>query len=264
MISELAYIDSKAALGANVEVKPFAYIEGDVVIGAGTIVDSGAKILAGARIGENCHIHGGAVISGTPQDLKYDGEYSTCVIGNNTTIRECATINKGTKAKGKTVVGDDCLIMAYAHIAHDCIVGNRAIIVNNVSLAGEVEVGDWAILGGHAAVHQFVKIGKHVIVSGGTLLTKDVPPYVKVGKNPNSYLGLNSVGLRRRGFDMNQISSIQEIYRILFQSGLNTKNAYDKIVETHSDSDFKSEILSFVDGASRGMIKSFSSISKED
>ncbi len=264
MISELAYIDPKAVLGENVTVKPFAYVEGDVIIGEGTIIDSGAKILDGSRIGKCCHVHAGAVVSGTPQDLKFDGEYTTCIIGDNTTIRECATINKGTKAKGKTVVGDDCLIMAYAHVAHDCIVGNRVILVNNVSVAGEVEIGDWAILGGHAAVHQFVKIGKHAMVAGGTLVGKDVPPYVKAGQNPIQYLGLNSVGLRRRGFDLEHISQIHDLYRELFQNGLNTKNACEKITENICDSEYKTEILDFVTSSSRGLIKSYSGRVVED
>lgn len=255
MISELAYIDSNAIIGEGVTVQPFAYIEGDVEIGKGTIVASGAKILNGARIGENCHIHSGAVVSGDPQDLKFVGEKTTCRIGNNTTIRECATISKGTKAKGVTIVGEDCLIMAYAHVAHDCVIGNRVILVNGVSIAGEVEIGDWAILGGHVAIHQFVKIGRHVMISGGSLIGKDIPPYVIVGQFPAQFVGLNSVGLRRRGFTSDDMTLLQDIYRILFKSGLNFSNACSKISSDLPDSEYKNEIIKFVEASSRGIIK---------
>lgn len=263
MISELAYIDSGAKLADNVTVQPFAYIEADVEIGEGTVIASGAKILNGARIGKGCSIHSGAVISGTPQDLKFDGERTTCEIGDNTTIRECVTINRGTKSRGKTVVGSDCLIMAYAHVAHDCILGNRVILVNNVSIAGEVEIGDWAILAGHVAVHQFVRIGKHSMVAGGSLVVKDVPPYITAGHSPVQFAGLNVIGLRRRGFTAAQITHMQEIYRILFQSNMNYSNACERIALDIEQSEYRDDILEFVETSNRGIIKPYAATGTE-
>ncbi len=258
MISNLAYIDTNAKLGKDVTVQPFAYIEGNVEIGDNTIIASGAKVLNGARVGKGCYIHSGAVVSGIPQDLKFVGEESLCYVGDGTMVRECATINRGTKAKGYTKVGNNCLIMAYAHVAHDCVVGDRVILVNNVSVAGEVEIGDWAILGGHVAVHQFVKIGQHAMIAGGSLIGKDVPPYVIAGHNPVSYVGLNIVGLRRRGFEAKQIGQMQDIYRTLFQSELNTTNALNKIESDAEESVYKNEILDFGRNSKRGMIKPYS------
>lgn len=257
MISPLAYVDPKAKLGKDVVVEPFAFIEGDVEIGDGSWIGPHASVLDGARIGKNCKIHSGAVVAGVPQDLKFKGEVTTAVIGDNTTIREGATVNRGTAAKGITIVGSNCLLMTCAHVGHDCVVGNNCILVNRVSLGGEVEIGDWAIIGGHAAVHQFCRIGAHAMIGGGVMVAKDVPPYVKAGHNPPSYVGLNTIGLRRRGFTSEQISQIQEIARILFQSN----NSYSKgceIVEAQVvQSDFRDEILSFIRSSKRGCLKQY-------
>ena len=225
MHRSLSYIDSQAKLAKNVVVEPFVTIEKNVEIGSGTWIGSNVTIMEGARIGKNCEIFPGAVISAIPQDLKFEGEESLAIIGDNTVIRECATVNRATKATGKTVVGDNCLIMAYAHIAHDCKVGNNSIIVNNVALGGHVEIGDFAIIGGLSAIHQFVKIGNHAMISGGSLVRKDVPPFVKAGREPLSFVGINSIGLRRRSFSDEEIGEIQEIYRVLYQKKYNNTQA---------------------------------------
>jgi UDP-N-acetylglucosamine acyltransferase len=211
-----------AKIADNVVIDPFVTIAKNVEIGKGTWIGSNATIMEGARIGENCRIFPGAVISAIPQDLKFEGEKSLAIIGNNTTVRECATINRGTSVTGKTEVGENCLIMAYSHIAHDCKIGKNCIIVNSVALGGHVTIGDYAIIGGLSAVHQFASIGKHAMISGGSLVRKDVPPYIKATREPLSFVGINSIGLRRRGFKDEKIQEIQNIYRVLFQSNKNT------------------------------------------
>jgi UDP-N-acetylglucosamine acyltransferase len=213
--------------------------------------------MEGARIGENCRIFPGAVISGIPQDLKFEGEKSLAIIGNNTTIRECATINRGTSVTGKTEVGEDCLIMAYSHIAHDCKIGNNCIIVNSVALGGHVTIGDYAIIGGLSAVHQFASIGKHAMVSGGSLIRKDVPPYVKAAREPSSFVGINSIGLRRRGFSDDKIKEIQNIFRILYQNNNNNTQALLKIETEIDASPERDEIISFIQNSGRGIMKGF-------
>ncbi len=254
MISNLAYIHPDAKIGENVEIAPFAYIEGDVVIGDGTKILSGAHILNGARIGKNCSIHNSATIAGIPQDLKFAGEYSTAVIGDNTVVRECATINRGSASKGTTIVGSNCLLMTGAHVAHDSILGDNVILANNVSIAGEVIVDDWAILGGHSAVHQFCKVGAHTMVAGGAMVTKDVPPYVMVGRSPVSYHGLNIVGLRRRGFDNDTITSIKDIYNHIYNSEMNVTDACSFINDNINQSEHRDYIVEFVRSSDRGII----------
>ena len=209
MIHQLTAVDPRAKIGKNVTVEPFTTIASDVVIGAGTWIGSNVTIMDGARIGKNCKIFPGTVISAIPQDLKFDGEDTQTIIGDNTTLRECVTINRGTKALGYTKVGNDCLIMATSHVAHDCVLGNNVIIANGCGIAGHVEIGDFVVMGGLSAVQQFGKIGKHVMISGGSLIRKAIPPYVKVAREPISYAGINSVGLRRRGFTNDQIFEIQ-------------------------------------------------------
>ncbi len=263
-MSNLAYIHPDAKIGENVTIDPFAYIAADVEIGDNCHIHPHAVLLDGARLGKGCKIHSGAVVAGEPQDLKFKGEYSLAIVGDNTTVRECATISRGTTAKGKTVVGSNCLIMAYAHVAHDCEVGNYVILVNNVSLAGEVEVSDWAIVGGHAAVHQFVRIGEHAMIAGGSLVTKDVPPYVKAGHNPLSYVGANSLGLRRRNFTPEQIASIDKTFSILFQSGLNYTNGCNSIEENIEQSAERDLILNFVRSSKRGILKPYNSKAKSE
>src|SRR5210317_2464056 len=225
MNQPLAYIHPGAKIATNVVVEPFTTIHNNVVIGSGTWIGSNVTIMEGARIGKNCRIFPGAVISAIPQDLKFEGEDSLTVIGDNVTIRECATINRGTKAYGRTEIGNNCLIMATAHVAHDCVISDNVIIVNGVTLAGHVKIGEYAIIGGLAGIHQFIHIGKHAMISGGSLVRKDVPPFVKAAKEPLSYIGINSVGLRRRGFDTDKIREIQNIYRILYQKNYNNTQA---------------------------------------
>ena len=229
MNQPLSFIHPQAKIANNVVVEPFVTISKNVEIGQGTWIGSNVCIMEGSRIGENCRIFSGSVIGAIPQDLKFDGENSEAIIGNNTTIRECVTINRGTNYSGKTEIGQNCLIMAYSHIAHDCKISNNAIIVNSVQLGGHIEVGEWAIIGGLSAVHQYVKIGKHSMISGGALVRKDVPPYTKAAREPLSFVGINSVGLRRRGFKSEKIIEIQNIYRTIFQSKLNNTQAIDKL-----------------------------------
>ena len=255
MISKLAYVHPDAKIGENVIIDPFAYVAGDVEIGDNCHISPNAVILDYARIGKGCSIHSGAVISGIPQDLKFKGEKTYTYIGENTTIRESATVNRGTTAKGKTVVGSNCLVMAYAHVAHDCVVGDHVILANNVSVAGEVEIGDWAILAGHTAVHQFVRVGRHSMTGGGALLTKDVPPYVLVGHLLPEYKGVNSVGLKRRGYSTEDVNTIHSIYRALMTEGMNVTQACDHIVKEFEDTKYKREILEFIASSKRGIVR---------
>ena len=257
MHQPLAYIHSDTNIARNVVIEPFVTIEKNVVIGKGSWIGSNVTIMEGARIGENCRIFPGAVISAIPQDLKFKGEKSLAIIGNNTTVRECATINRGTSVTGKTEVGENCLIMAYAHIAHDCIIGNNCIIVNSVALGGHVTIGDFAIIGGLSAIHQFVSIGKHAMVSGGSLVRKDVPPFIKAAREPLSFVGINSIGLRRRGFANDKIQEIQNIFRILYQSNNNNTQAIFKIETEISVSEERDEIISFVQNSGRGIMRGY-------
>ena len=254
MIHPLAYVHPDAKLGANVTVEPFAYIAGKVTVGDGTWIGPNAVINDGAVIGRDCKIFSGAVIAGIPQDLKFRGEETTAVIGDRTMIRECATVNRGTAAKNTTIVGSDTLIMAYAHVGHDCVVGDHCILANNVSLAGEVELDDWVILGGHTAIHQFCRVGKHAMTSGGTMVGKDIPPFIKAAHYPASYVGVNTIGLRRRGFDAGQIEEIMNICRIMFQNGYSYGKACGLLEEQLPDSEARKEMLNFFAGSKRGVI----------
>lgn len=253
----LSVVHPESQIGQNVTISPFVTIDKNVVIGDGTYIYPHAVILEGTRIGKNCVIHAGAVVGGTPQDLKFAGENTTCEIGDNTTIRECVTINRGTASKGKTVVGNNCLIMAYAHIAHDCIIKDSVIVGNATQIAGEVEVDDYAILSGGTLVHQFSRIGKHAMIQGGSRLGKDIPPYIIAGREPISFSGVNIIGLRRRGFTNEQIGSIQEIYRILYQSGFNNTAAVKAIEQNIPDSIEKENILTFITVSQRGIIRGY-------
>ena len=255
MISEQAFVHPNAEIGKNVTIDAFAYIDENVVIGDGTHIYPHATVLSGARIGKNCNIFPGAVISAIPQDLKFVGEETTAVIGDNTTIRECATVNRGTASKGTTIVGSYCLIMAYSHVAHDCKLGDRIILGNATQLAGEVVVDDWAIISGGTLVHQFCHLGAHIMVQGGSRISKDIPPYVMVGREPLGYMGLNIVGLRRRGFIAEQMNAIQESYRYIYLSGLNTTQALDAIEKNIPESKEREDILSFIKNSERGIIK---------
>ncbi len=257
MNQPLAYIHPEAKIAKNVVIEPFSTISKNVVIGEGTWIGPNVTIMEGARIGKNCKIFPGSVIAAEPQDLKFEGEESLAIIGDNTTIRENVTVNRGTKASGKTEVGNNCLLMANVHVAHDCIVKDHAILVNNVALAGHVEIDEWAILGGLSAVHQFVKIGKHAMISGGALVRKDVPPYIKAAKEPLQYAGVNSIGLRRRGFKTETINQIQDIYRIIFQKVNNISLALEMIEAELPASPERDEILLFIKNSPRGIIKGY-------
>ena len=254
-ISPLACVNENAKIGNNVKIGPFVTIDENVEIGDNCIIDSNATIHSGARIGNNCHIHSGAVISDIPQDLKFKGEESVVIIGENTSIREFVTIHRGTASKGKTVIGKNCLIMAYCHVAHDCLLGNNVIMSNTVQLAGEVVVGDWAVLGGGALVHQFTHIGEHVMLQGGTLVNKDLPPYIMAGRYPMSYERVNSIGMHRRGFSDAQITRIQDVYRMLYMSGLKTRDALAKIEAEMPQFPERDAIVDFVKNSKRGIVR---------
>lgn len=252
-----SYIDPNARLGKGVVVEPFSRIYGDVEIGEGTWIGSNVVIMDGARIGKHCKIFPGSVISGIPQDLKFKGEKTIARIGDNTTIRECVTINRGTVDEMETVVGKNCSLLAYSHVAHDCKVGNNCILSNNSALAGHVELGNFVILSGYVAIHQFCTLGDHAFVAAGTLVGRDIPPYVKSGRLPASYMGVNSIGLRRRGFTSEKIREIQNIYRILFQKTHNTSNALAIIEAEMEATSERDEILEFVRNSKRGIMKGY-------
>jgi UDP-N-acetylglucosamine acyltransferase len=255
MISNLAFVHPDAIIGKDVIVEPFAYIAGNVIIGDGTWVGPNSTIMDGARIGKKCRIFPSAVVSGIPQDLKFRGEDTTAEIGDNTTIREGVTVNRGTAAVGKTVIGNGCLLMAYSHIGHDCIIGDNCIIGNATGLAGEVNVDEWAILSGGTLVHQFTHIGAHVIIGGGSKVRTDVPPFIKADRDPLSYLGLNSVGLTRRGFEKERIDEIHNIYRVIYQNGKNVSQALEAVEKDFKPSADRDYILDFIRKSERGIIR---------
>ncbi len=252
----LAYIHPDAKIGKNVKIEPFAVIYEDVEIGDDCWIGPHVTIFPGARIGKNNKIFPYASISAVPQDLKFAGEKTTVIIGDNNTIRESVTINRGTVALGHTKIGSNNLIMAYAHIAHDCVIGDNCVLANGATLGGHIEIGDYAIIGGLSAIHQFTRIGSHVILMGGSLVDKDVPPYIKGGKFPLSYCGINSVGLSRRGFDQDTINKIKEYYTVVFQSGLNYSKAFEELKKLPETPALK-EIIDFISKAERGLIKGF-------
>lgn len=264
MIHPLTYIHPEAKIGPNVTIEPFTTIHKNVEIGEGTWIGSNVAIMEGARIGKNCKIFPSAVISGAPQDLKYKGEDTLTIIGDNCTIRECVTINRGTIDRKKTEIGSNCLIMAYSHIAHDCVVGNYCIFANNTTLAGHITIGDNVVLGGLTAVQQFVRIGSHSFVTGGSLVRKDVPPYIKAAREPISYAGVNSVGLKRRGYDTQKINHILDIYRILFVRGYNVSKALDIIEAEIPVSDERDEIVNFIRETGRGIMRGYTRRNNED
>ena len=257
MISKLANVHQDAKIAENVEISSFATIYEDVEIGAGCWIGPNAVIMNGARIGKNVKIFPGAVISGDPQDLKFEGEYTTTEIGDNTIIREYVTLNKGTRANDKTVIGKDCLVMSYVHIAHDCILKDRVILGSYAGLAGEVEVDNFAIISPGSLVHQFVRVGAHVMIQGGSKVGKDVPPFAMAGRDPVSFTGINSIGLRRRGFDNDTIYSIQEVYRIIYQRGLNISDALEFVEANLPASKERDEIILFIRASKRGIIRGY-------
>ncbi|MBO6005884.1 MAG: acyl-ACP--UDP-N-acetylglucosamine O-acyltransferase [Paludibacteraceae bacterium] len=250
----LSQVSPKAKIGKNVKIGPFVTIADDVVIGDGTEIMSNAVILDGARIGKDCLICTGAVISNIPQDLKFKGEKTTAVIGDRTTIREYVTVNRGTASKNTTIIGDDCLIMAYCHVAHDCKLGNHIITSNACQIAGEVVIEDYATIGGGTLIHQFTHIGTQVMMQGGSRAPKDIPPYAMVGREPLRFIGINSVGLKRRGFTNEQIDAIQRTYRLIYQPGLNFSQAIELAEKEVPECVEKRTIIDFIKSSSRGII----------
>lgn len=260
MNQPLSYIHPEAQIADNVVIEPFACIHKNVIIEDGTWIGSHVTIMEGARIGKNCKIFPGATISSIPQDLKFAGEDTTVEIGDNTVIREYVTVNRGTVEHFRTTIGKNCLLMAYVHVAHDCIIGDHCILVNAVQMAGHVHVDDWAIIGGSTSIHQFVKIGCHVMIAGGSLVRKDVPPYTKAAREPLSYTGVNSIGLRRRGFTNEKINEIQEIYRQIYLRGLNNSKALDVVELEMPSSMERDEIIRFIRSSDRGIMKGFNNV----
>lgn len=257
-IHPLATVHPNAKVGENVEIGPYAYIDEFVEIGDGCKILPHATIFNYVKMGKNCSVFPGAVIGAIPQDLKFDGEVTYVEIGDNVNIRECATINRGTKASGKgvTKIGSNTLLMSYTHVAHDCSVGEHCILVSYVGIAGETEVGDWAILGGSTVAHQFSKIGAHAMVGGGSKINKDIPPYTLCGRDPISYAGINIVGLRRRGFSSDQIRNIKDIYDMIYASGLNVSDACAKVEAGFPESEERDTILDFIKNSKRGIVRS--------
>jgi len=255
MIHSLTNIHPDAKIGKGVTVGPFTSISADVEIGDGTWIGPNVSVMDGSRIGKNCEIHPGAVISNKPQDLKYEGEKTLTFIGDGTVVRECATINRGTAHRSKTVVGKGCLIMAYVHIAHDCVLGDHCILANSVQVAGHVQIDDHARLGGTTAVHQFVRIGCHTMVGGGSLVRKDVPPFVMAAREPLIYSGVNSVGLQRSGYSNQEIDQISDIYRYFYLKKYNKAQALKMIETDLPDTPERRLILDFIHNSERGVIK---------
>ncbi len=255
MISNLASVSLDAQIGQNVRIDPFAVIHPDVIIGNGCHIHSNAVLYPGTRLGEDCDVFPGASVGVIPQDLKFGNEYTTVEIGNHTKIRECVTIHRGTNDKLKTTIGDNCLLMTYVHIAHDCQIGNNVILASYTGLSGHVTIDDWAILEGKAAAQQFTHIGKHAFIGGASLIRKDVPPYVKAAREPLSFAGVNSVGLRRRGFTEDQVREIEDLYRILYVQNSNVSKGMRIVEETIPQSPLREEILGFIKKAENGVIR---------
>jgi UDP-N-acetylglucosamine acyltransferase len=255
MISPLAYVHPKAQIGNNVTIEPFAVIYENVVIGDNTWIGPNAVIYSDTTIGNGCKIFNGASVGAISQDLKYKGEPTTTVIGNNTVIRECVTIHKGTTDRNTTKVGDNCLLMAYVHVAHDCLIGNNVIIANSVNLAGHITIQDHVIIEGTVAAQQFITIGAHAFVAGASLVRKDVPPYIRVAREPLQFIGVNTIGLARRGFSKESITQIEDIYRTIFVRGHSVSKALEIVDTEIADSDVKKEILSFIKNSKDGIVK---------
>ncbi len=264
MISNLASIHPKAKIGNNVTIEAFAFISANVEIGDGSWIGPNSTIMDGARIGKNCKIFPGAVISGEPQDLKFEGEETITKIGDNTIIRECVTVNRGTKWSYKTEIGNNCLLMAYSHVAHDCVIGNNVVLANNVNLAGHIIIEDFVNIGGVSAVQQFLRIGTQSFITGGSLVRKDVPPFIKAAREPLSYAGVNSVGLKRRGYSAESIAEIHNIYRVIFVEHDNVTKALEALESKFQSSPERDSILKFIRDSEKGIIKGYDSIVNED
>lgn len=255
-MNPLFTVHDGAKIGNNVNIGNFTVIHDDVEIGDNCEIANGVTIFPGARIGDGVKIFPGAVVAGVPQDLKFKGERTFAYVGNGTTLRECVTVNRGTASKGETRVGENCLIMAYSHVAHDCHLGNGIVISNATQLAGEVVIDDCAVIGGGTLVHQFCHLGRNIMVQGGALVNKDIPPYIKAAREPISFVGLNTVGLHRRGFPQEAINTINEVYRIIYLSDLNVTNAVKRVLETVPQNEWRDEIVDFINNSGRGIIRS--------
>lgn len=255
MISSLASVSKDAQIGQNVRIDPFAVIHEDVIIGNGTRIHSNVALYPGTRIGEDCEVFPGAVVGVIPQDLKFDNENTTVEIGNNTKIRECVTIHRGTSDKMKTSVGDNCLLMTYVHIAHDCQIGNNVILASYTGLSGHVIIDDFAILEGKVAAQQFAHIGKHAFIGGASLIRKDVPPYIKAAREPLTFAGVNSVGLRRRGYSDEQVREIEDIYRTIYVQNSNLSKGIDAVLQSMDKTPLRDEIVGFIQASDKGVIR---------
>lgn len=253
-IDPTAAVSPKAQIEPGVTIGPFAVVEENVTIGSGTVIGSHALIASGARIGRECRIHHGAVVATLPQDLKFRGEPTLLEIGNHTTVREYATLNRGTAERGKTTIGSHCFIMAYAHVAHDCTVGNNVILANSVAMAGHVVIEDHVVIGGLVPIHQFVRIGCHAMIGGGFRVPKDVPPYILAGHEPLVFQGLNLVGLKRRNFTRETLDLLRKTYQIIYESNLNVTQALDRIRDEVAPSDEVQHIIEFIQKSKRGII----------
>ena len=255
MISNLANVSKGAVIGKDVQIDSFSTIYENVVIGEGTRIHPNVTIYSGTTIGKNCEIFPGSVIGVVPQDLKFDGEETTVEIGDNTVIRECVTIHKGTKDKWKTSIGSNCLLMTYVHVAHDCQVGNNVILASYVGLAGHNTIEDYAILEGKVGTQQFIRIGAHAFVAGGSLVRKNVPPYVKAAREPIGFAGVNSIGLRRRGFDDNFVKEVEDIYRLLYVMNNTISKGVEAITNSLPESEITKQVLSFISDSDKGIIR---------
>lgn len=255
-IDPRAAVSPEARLGTNVSIGPFTTVEPGAVIGDGTTVGANALIALGARIGRDCRVHHGAVIGHAPQDLKYNNEPTTCEIGDRTTVREYAVFHRGTGEGGRTIIGSDCFLMAYTHIAHDCRLGDHVILANAAMLAGHIDIEDWVTIGGITPVHQFVNIGQHAMIGGGLRVPKDVPPYILAGGEPLAFEGLNSIGLRRRGFSRDVIAALDRAYELIYRSGLNVSQGIARIQEDSSLAAVREvqNVIAFIGKSKRGIV----------
>lgn len=249
-----ALIDNNTQIGKNVTIGPYSIIDDNVIIGDNTVVYPYVHIKSNTIIGKNNKIFQGSVLGEDPQDLKYNGEKTFLEIGDNNTIRENCTLNKGTSHSNKTIIGSNCLLMAYVHVAHDCIIDDRVILANGVQLGGHVEIGYHVTVGGMTPVHQFCKIGEHAFIGGGRIALQDIPPYILATGEPLQYAGINSVGLRRRKFSIDVRNNIKKAYKFIYKSNLNVKQAIEAIKENLKLTDEINKILIFLKDSDRGLI----------